>query len=137
MDDRIRLGRLPEWRLAFEDRLGADARTRIRRAVKRGQSVPDPDEAAVAAGLARREQRAVLLQARIFLPIQVVFASIWLAWMLNPQRPVSTASLWFWAAGWVTLVVVAPFVLWRQFRIAHRAIAPNDRVADQPYGVPT
>jgi hypothetical protein len=59
MDDRTRQGRNPEWRLAFEDRLGADARTHIRRAVKRGQGVPDPDEAAVAAGLTRREQRAV------------------------------------------------------------------------------
>jgi len=136
MDDRIRQGRDPEWRLAFEDRLGADARTRIRRAVKGGQSVADPDEAAVGAGLARREQRYVLLHARIFLPIQVVFASIWLAWMLSPQRRAPVGFLWFWAAGWVTLVVVAPLVLWRRFRIAHRAAEANDRVADQPNGFP-
>jgi hypothetical protein len=104
MDDRTRQGRNPEWRLAFEDRLGADARTHIRRAVKRGQGVPDPDEAAVAAGLARREQRAVLVQV---------------------------AFLWFWAAAWGTLVVVVPFVLWRRFRLAHRAAEANDLSADQ------
>ena len=137
MDDHgTRQGRNPEWRLAFEDRLGADARTRIRRAVKRGQRVPDPDEAAVAAGLARREQRAVLLQARIFLPFQVVFASIWLASMLSPQRRVPLASLWFWAGVWVTLVVVVPFVLWRRFRLAHRAAEANDLSADQAHDHP-
>lgn len=81
MDDRTRQGRNPEWRLAFEDRLGADARTHIRRIVKRGQGVPD--------------------------------------------------FLWFWAAAWGTLVVVVPFVLWRRFRLAHRAAEANDLSADQ------
>jgi hypothetical protein len=133
VDHRIRQGRNPEWRLAFEDQLGADARTGIRRAVRRGQSVPDPDEAAVAAGLARREQRVGLLQAWIFLPFQVVVASIWLAGMLSPQRRVPVAFLWFWAAVWVTLVVVVPFVLWRRFRLARRAAEANDLVADQAH----
>jgi hypothetical protein len=134
MDDRIRQGRNPEWRLAFEDQLGADARTRIRRAVKRGQSVADPEDASVAAGLARRKQRAVLLQARLFLPFQVVVASVWLAWMLSPQRRVPVGFLWFWAAAWVALVGGAPFVLWRRFRIACRAVEANDRAADQAPG---
>jgi hypothetical protein len=136
MDDRIRLGRNPEWRLAFEDQLRADARTRIRRAVKRGQSVPDPHEAAVAAGLARREQRVVLVQARIFLPFQVVAASIWLAWMLSPQRRVPVAFLRFWAAAWITLVAVVPFVLWRRFRLAHRAAEVNDLGTEQAHDHP-
>jgi hypothetical protein len=133
MDDRIRQGRNPHWRLAFEDQLGADARTRIRQAVKRGQSVADPEEAAVAAGLARRERRTVLLHARLFLPFQVVVASVWLAWMLTPQRRLPVGFLWFWAAAWVALVGGAPFVLWRRFRIARRAADTNDQVADQAH----
>jgi hypothetical protein len=136
MDDRIRQGRNPEWQLAFEDQLGADARARIRRAAYRGQSVADPEEAAVAAGLARRERRAVLLHARVFLPLQVVVTSVWLAWMLSPQRRLPVGFLWFWAAAWVTLVTVAPFVLWRRFRLARRATEANDRVADQADSFP-
>lgn len=57
MDDRIQQGRDPEWRLAFEDRLDGAAQARVRRAVKDGASVSDPDEAAIAVGLARREVR--------------------------------------------------------------------------------
>jgi hypothetical protein len=50
MDDRIQQGRDPEWRLAFEDRLDDAAQARVRRAVKNGASVSDPDEAAIAIG---------------------------------------------------------------------------------------
>jgi hypothetical protein len=131
MDSRIRQGRDPEWRLAFEHRLGADARTRIRQAVNRGQSVADPNEAAVAAGLARRDQRAARRHGFIFLPIQVVFASVWLAWMLDQQRRVPVAFLWFWAAAWIVLVGGAPFLIWRRLRIARRAADANDQVTHQ------
>jgi hypothetical protein len=131
MEDKVRQGRDPEWRLAFEDRLGADARTRIRRAGKRGQRITDPEEAAVAAGFARREQRAVLLQARIFVPLQVVFASIWLALMLSPPRRLLIGFLWVWAAAWAMLVLVAPFVLRRRYHLARRAADANDQAADQ------
>jgi hypothetical protein len=57
MDDRIQQGRDPEWRLAFEDGLDDAAQTRVRRAVKNGASVSDPEEAVIAVGLARREER--------------------------------------------------------------------------------
>jgi hypothetical protein len=136
MDKEIRQGRDPEWRFAFEHHLGADARTRIRRAVNRGQSVADPNEAAVAAGLARRDQRAARRHGFIFLPIQVVFASVWLAWTLSPERRVPVAFLWLWAAIWIVLVGVAPFLIWWRLRIAHRAAEANDRVAHQADGLP-
>ena len=127
MDDRIRQGRNPEWRHAYEDRLRADARTSIRRAVHRGQSVSDPDQAAIAAGLARRDQRTFRRHGFILLPLQVGFASVWLVWMLDAQRRVPVAFLWLWAAIWIALVTVGPFVLWRRFRTARRAAQANDR----------
>ena len=136
MDNPIRQGRDPEWRLAFEHRLDTDARTRIRQAVSRGQSVTDPNEAIVAAGLARRDQRAARRHGIIFLPIQVVFASVWLAWMFSPQRQVPVAFLWFWASAWIVLVGVAPFLIWRRIRMARHAAEANDQVADQANDLP-
>jgi hypothetical protein len=136
MVDRIRQGRNPEWRLAFEDRLGADARTRIRRAVHRGHSVSDPDEAVIAAGLARRDQRTFRLHGFILLPLQVGFAAVWLVWMLDSQRRLPVAFLWLWASIWVTLVTVGPFMLWRRFRMSRRAAQANDRVAHQSNDLP-
>lgn len=38
--------------------------------------------------------------------------------MLDPQRRVPVAFLWLWAAIWVALVTVGPFVLWWRFRTA-------------------
>ena len=136
MDNGIRQGHNPEWRLAFEDRLGADARARIRQAVNRGQSVADPAEAAIAAGLARRDQRAFRLHGFIVLPLQVGIASVWLAWMLDSQRRVPVGFLWLWATIWITLVTVGPFMLWRRFRIARRAAEANDRVARRANDLP-
>jgi hypothetical protein len=137
MDDRIRQGRDPEWRLAFEGQLGADARARIRRAVRHGHSVADPGEATVAAGLAHRDQRTFRRHGFILLPIQVGIATIWLAWMLDPQRRVPVGFLWFWAAVWSVLVTVGPFVLWWRLRMARRAVEANDQVADQANDLPT
>jgi hypothetical protein len=71
MDDRIQQGRDPEWRQAFESGLNDAAQTRIRRAVRSGGSVEDPDEATLAVGLARREQRTVRRLGLILLPIQI------------------------------------------------------------------
>jgi uncharacterized membrane protein len=136
MDSRVQQGRDPEWRLAFEHHLGVDARTRIRQAVTRGQSVAHPNEAAVAAGLARRDQRAARRHGFIFLPLQVVFASVWLAWMLRQPRQLPVAFLWLWAAIWIVLVAVAPFLIWRRIRIARRAAQANDQVAHQADDLP-
>jgi hypothetical protein len=136
MDDRIRQGRNPEWRLAFEDRLHADARTRIRRAVNRGQGASDPDEAAIAAGLARRDQRSFRRHGFILLPLQVGIASVWLVWMLDAPRRVPVAFLWLWAAIWIALITVGPFMLWWRFRTARRAAQANDRVARQSNDLP-
>lgn len=131
MDNQVRQSRNPEWRLAFEHRLGVEARTRIRQAVTRGQGVTDPSEAAVLAGLARRDQRAARLHGFVFLPLQVVFASVWLVWMLGQPRRLPVAFLWLWSAIWIVLVGVAPFLIWRRLRRARRAAEANDRVAHQ------
>jgi hypothetical protein len=103
----------------------------------------------VAAGLARRGRRAVLLQARFVLPFQVVVASVWLAWMLSPQRRVPVGFLWFWAAAWVALVGVAPFYcgggsaspampskLTTGLLTRHPA-SPHDLAAEPLHGLPT
>ena len=78
MDERIRQGRDPEWHQAFQDRLDEAARARVRRAVHTGVSLPDPNEAAIAAGLAHREQRMLLCQVLIVLPLQVGLLLTWL-----------------------------------------------------------
>ena len=87
MDDRIQQGRDPEWRLAFEDRLEEAAQVRIRRAVKSGAGVSDPDEAAIAVGLARREGRTVLRLGLILLPIQVAIAVMWVFFFVAGALP--------------------------------------------------
>jgi hypothetical protein len=49
--------------------------------------------------------------------------------MLDQERRVLVAFLWFWAAVWIVLVGVAPFLIWRRIRIARRAAEANDHVA--------
>jgi hypothetical protein len=113
MDDRIRQGRDPEWRLAVQDRLDQAARARVRHAIRRGSSLADPNEAAVAAGLARRQQRMLLLQAWIVLPLQVGLTLTWLL-VLPPPARLPAAFRWFWAVVLTLLVCVAPLVLWHR-----------------------
>jgi hypothetical protein len=137
MDDRIRQGRDPEWRLAFEGQLGADARARIRRAVRHGHSVADPARPPLQPGLPIGTSAPFGGTVFILLPIQVGIATIWLAWMLDPQRRVPVGFLWFWAAVWSVLVTVGPFVLWWRLRMARRAVEANDQVADQANDLPT
>jgi hypothetical protein len=127
MDDRIQQGRDPEWRLAFEDRLDDAARARIRRAVSNGASVGDPDEAGVAVGLARREQRRLLLLGLVVLPVQLTVAVVWV-WLFVVGR-LSAALGWFWVAVLGVLMGVVPLVLRRRQQVAHRAAEANQRAA--------
>jgi hypothetical protein len=127
MDDRIQQGRDPEWRLAFEDRLDDAARARVRRAVRSGGNVGDPDEATVAAGFARREQRRVLFLGLILLPIQIAIAAVWVRFFL--VGALAATFGWFWVAALVVLVGVVPFVLRRRHQVARRAAEANQRVA--------
>ena len=127
MNDLIQQGRDPDWRLAFEDRLDDAARARIRRAFRSGGSVGDPDEAAVAAGFARREQRRVLVLGLILLPIQIAIAAVWVRFFLVGALP--AAFGWFWVAVLLALVGVVPFVLRHRHHVARRAAEANQRVA--------
>ena len=127
MDDMIQQGRDPDWRLAFEDHLDDAARARVRRAVKNGQSVDDPDHAAIAAGLARREQRRVLFLALVLLPVQLVIAIVWVRTFMVGALPAVFG--WFWVAVLLVLIGVVPFVLRRRHHLAGRAAAANQRIA--------
>jgi hypothetical protein len=127
MDDRIQQGRDPEWRLAFEDHLDDAARARIRRAVSNGASVGDPDEAAVAVGLARREQRRLLLLGLVVLPVQLTVAVVWV-WLFVAGR-LSAALGWFWVAVLGVPMGVVPLVLRRRQQVARRAAETNQRAA--------
>jgi hypothetical protein len=127
MDDMIQQGRNPDWRLAFEDHLDDAARAHIRRVVKNGGSVDDPDQAVVAAGLARREQRRVLILGLVLLPFQLVVAVIWLRLFVVGRLP--AAFGWFWVAVLVVLIGVVPFVLNRRHHLARRAAEANERIA--------
>ena len=127
MDDRIQQGRDPEWRLAFEDRLDDAAQARVRRAVKNGASVSDPDEAAIAVGLARREQRTVLRLGLLLLPIQIAIAVVWVSLFVAGALP--AAFGWFWVAVLLVLMAVVPFVLRRRRHVASQAVEANQQVA--------
>ena len=127
MDDRIQQGRDPAWRLAFEDRLDDAARVRVHRAVRNGDSVGDPDEAAVAAGFARREQRRVLRLGLVLLPVQIAIAVVWVRLFVVGRLP--AAFGWFWVGVLVVLMGVVPFVLRRRQQVARRAAEANERVA--------
>jgi hypothetical protein len=128
MDDRIRQGRDPEWPLAFHDRLSDAARARVRQAVRRGGSLADPTEAAIAAGLARRQQRMLLRQAWVVLPLQVGLTVTWLAVLLPPAR-LPAGFRWFWAAVLTLLVGVAPLVLRHRFLTARHTADANEQAA--------
>jgi hypothetical protein len=128
MDDRIRQGRDPEWRLAFHDRLDQAARARVRRAVRAAESLPDPREAAVAAGLARRQQRMLLRYALIVLPLQVGLAVTWLLVLLPPAR-LPTTFRWFWAVVLTLLIGVAPLLLRHRYLTVRHAIKANQQAA--------
>jgi hypothetical protein len=130
MDDRVQQGRDPEWRLAFEGRLDDAARARVRRAVKNGESVDDPEQAAVAAGLARRDQRRLLLLALVLFPAHLVIAGLWVRLFLVGRLPAPFG--WFWVAWLLVLIAVVPFVLRRRHHIAGRAAEANERLVRSP-----
>jgi hypothetical protein len=127
MDDRIQQGRNPDWRLAFEDCLDDAARAQVRRAVKNGRSVADADQAALAAGLARREQRRVLLLGLVLLPGQLAIAVVWVRLFVIGRLP--DAFGWFWITVLLVLIGVVPFMLRRRHHVAGRAAEENERVA--------
>lgn len=127
MDDRIQQGRDPDWRLAFEDELDDAARARVRRAVRNGGSVDDPDQAAVAAGFARREQRRVRFLGLFLLPVQLAVAVTWVGLVVAGRLPAVFG--WFWIAALLVLVGVVPLVLRRRHHLAGRAAEANERTA--------
>jgi uncharacterized membrane protein len=89
--------------------------------------VDDPDEAAVAVGLARREQRNLLRLQLILLPIQVVIALAWV--VVFVRGSLSAIFGWFWVAVLIVLMAVVPFVLRRRQQVARRAAEANERIA--------
>ena len=127
MDSVIQQGRDPEGRLAFEDRLDEAARARVRSAVKNGESVDEPNQASIAAGLARREQRRVLLLGLVLLPVQLGVAVFWVRLFVTGRLPAVFG--WFWIAVLLMLIGVVPFVLRRRHQVASRAAAVNDQIA--------
>jgi hypothetical protein len=127
--DRIRQGRDPEWRLVFDDRLDNAARDRIRRAVRAASAVADPDEAAVAAGFARREQRRVWFLGLIVLPLQLAMALVYVVSFLAGTLRLPAAVGWFWVAVLLVLVGAVPVALRRRYQRARRAADANERIA--------
>jgi hypothetical protein len=119
MDDRVLQGLEPEWRLAFGERLDDAAQARIRRAVRNGRSVTDPDEAAVAVGLARREGHRARIYGLLLPPTLIAIAAVW----------VLVGVGWFWVAVPLVLAGVVPFVLRWRYQVARRAGEANQRVA--------
>jgi hypothetical protein len=130
MDDMIQQGRDPDWRLAFEDRLDDAARARLHWAVKNGESVDDPDQAAIAVGLARREQRRIQFLRLVLLPVQLVIAVVWVRLFVVGRLP--AAFGWFWVAVMLVLMVVVPLTLRRRHQVASRAAEANERIARNP-----
>ena len=127
MDDRIRHGHDPQWQRAFQH-LDQAGRARVRQAVSTGGSLPDPTEAAVAAGLARQQQRMLLRHALIVLPLQVGLTVTWVGVLLPPARLLD-GFRWCWAAVLTPLLGLAPVLLWRRYQTARHAANSNQRAA--------
>jgi hypothetical protein len=128
MNNRIRQGHDPDWRLAFHDRLDTAAQARVRHAVTAVDCLADPTEAAIAVGLARRQQRMLFRHALIVLPLQIGLAITWL-WMLLPPARLPVAFRWFWVVVLTLLVGVVPLVLRHRYVEARRAIEANHDAA--------
>jgi hypothetical protein len=74
MDNRVQQGRDPEWRLAFEHRLGTDARTRIRQAVNHRSGLTAGFSQVLASAPCRRHDPGVtLVQLAIVSTVTVTF----------------------------------------------------------------
>jgi hypothetical protein len=91
-------------------------------------ALPTPNEAAVAAGLAHRQQRMLLCHALIVLPLQIGLTLIWL-FVLLPPAQLPAAFRWFWIGVLTLLVGVAPLVLRHRYLIARRAADTNEQAA--------
>lgn len=81
MDDYERAvlaGQAPEWRELWEERLGRADRRRISRAVRRGEALAEPFEAALAAGRAHQWRRAIRFRLVTFFPLTLVLLGPWL-----------------------------------------------------------
>ena len=100
----------------------------MRHAVTAAERLTDPTEAAIAVGLARRQQRMVRRDALIVLPLQIGLAITWL-WMLLPPARLPVAFRWFWAVVLALLVGVVPLVLRHRYLEARRTIAANHDAA--------
>ncbi len=112
MDDveqAVLRGRTPPWRELWEERLSSEARRRINRAVRRGEAVADPFEAALAAGRARQHRLAAWFLLLAGLPLQMGLAAFWLhATCFAGERHDVLCPMWAVLAG--LLLVVGPLV---------------------------
>jgi nitrate reductase NapE component len=89
-----------------------------------------PDHAAIATGLAHREQRRVLFLALVLLPVQLAIAVVWVRTFLAGALP--NVFGWFWVAVLAVLIGIVPFTLRRRHQVAGRAAAANERIARRP-----
>ncbi len=116
-------GRLsePVWRVIWEEVLGDEARHRVRRAIRHGHALDDPNEAAVALERALRQRRAAnrVVLANVLLGILLMSLSFYLV-----DLPASPAFWWLMAL-WSLVVLVSPLLGWLRRRQLDRAISAN------------
>lgn len=114
-----------DWRIVWEEVLDDEARRRIKRAIWRGESLGDPDEAAVAIERAQRMRRVVPWS--VLMNIVAGLVVIALAFYLVDLP--ATANFWWFIGVYVLLVVLSPAAGWVRRRQLDRAIAANDDYA--------
>ena len=129
MDDRLRQGRNPEWRVAFEEQLNPAGRAEVRRAVTNGRVLHDPRQALLAVGLANRVRRRIALQTLVLLPLQLLFALTWFVLSIPARPGLPLLFAFYWGAAVVAFAVVVPLLLWHRRRMALRAAEANEQIA--------
>lgn len=120
----------PNWRIAWEEDLDETTRRRIRRAVRAGQALDDPYQAAFAVTLAVKERR-VWRWWPIFTILFVGLAGFHLVTLLRVQVANWTSTDWFIGSIEVVAIVLYPPLAFRNYNNLKMAEHLNRRVVAQ------
>ena len=123
----VLLGRSPEWRELWDERLTEDDRRRISRAARRGEYLQEPFRAALAAGWAHRRRRAIRFNLMTLFPLNLALIAAWIWGTCLSERRVEVFCAVFVAIA-VLAVGGVPIVTVRDLRALRSAEERNRRV---------
>lgn len=107
-------GRDPDWRIAWEEYLSAEARRRVETAVRAGRGIEDDDLRMYALGLARRSRRRERWMI-LLVPFHLALTGVW-AYFACVLHALGSLPCWFWISTAVLWLTVVPFRLITRYR---------------------